>query len=97
MQLTPSAKCAAVPESFLSAYCGAMSTKHIRSAADLARFGCGLRIECGGCGNARTMDGIEVAKAYGVKRLASLRERMKCSRCGMKEARLTVLSPPAPR
>lgn len=42
-----------------------MSTKHVRSAADLARFKCGLKVECGNCGNSRTMDGIEVAKAYG--------------------------------
>jgi hypothetical protein len=42
-----------------------MSTKHVRSATDLARFKCGLKIECGGCGNSRTLDGIEVAKAWG--------------------------------
>jgi len=74
-----------------------MSTKHVRSAADLARFKCGLKIECGGCGNSRMLDGIEVAKTYGIKPFAVIQQRMKCSRCGAKEARLTVLSPPAPR
>ena len=74
-----------------------MSTKHVRSAADLARFRCGLKIECGGCGYSRTMDGIVVAKVCGTKPFAVLRERMKCSRCGEKDAQLTVLSPPAPR
>jgi hypothetical protein len=74
-----------------------MSTKHVRSAADLARFRCGLKIECGDCGYSRTMDGIEVARAWGTKPLAQLLQRMKCSRCGAKEAQLTVLSPPAPR
>jgi len=74
-----------------------MSTKHVRSAADLARFKCGLKIECGGCGNSRTLDGIEVAKTYGIKPFAAIQQRMKCSRCGAKEARLTVLSPPGPR
>ena len=44
-----------------------MFTKHVRTAADLARFKCGLKIECGGCGNSRTLDGIEVAKTYGIK------------------------------
>jgi hypothetical protein len=38
-----------------------MSTKHVRTAADLAKFGAGLRIECGSCGRARTLDGFEVA------------------------------------
>jgi hypothetical protein len=74
-----------------------MSTKHVRSAADLARFRCGLKIECGGCGYCRTMDGIQVAKAWGTKPFAVIRQRMKCSRCGAKEALMTVLSPPAPR
>ena len=31
-----------------------MSTKHIRTIADLVRFGAGLKIECGSCGSART-------------------------------------------
>lgn len=74
-----------------------MSTKHVRSAADIARFKCRLKIECVGCGNSRKMDGIEVAKASGTKPFAQIRQRMICSRCGAKEARLTVLSPPGPR
>jgi hypothetical protein len=74
-----------------------MSTKHVRSAADLVRFKCGLKIECGGCGNSRTLGGFEVAKACGTGTFAQIRKRMKCSRCGAKEAQLTVLSPPAPR
>ncbi len=74
-----------------------MSTKHVRNAADLARFRCGLKIDCGGCGNSRTMDGIEVAKAWGTKPFATIVQRMKCSRCGAKEARLSILSPPVPR
>jgi hypothetical protein len=36
-----------------------MSTKLVRTAADLVRFNCGLDIECGGCGHARTMVGFE--------------------------------------
>ncbi len=74
-----------------------MSTKHVRSAADLARFKCGLKIECGSCGYARTFNGFDVAKAWGTASFGSIQQRMKCSRCGAKEARLTVLSPPAPR
>ena len=74
-----------------------MSTKHVRSAADLARFKCALRIECGACGNSRTLNGFDVAKVYGIKTFVQIQQRMKCSRCGAKEARLTVLSPLGPR
>jgi hypothetical protein len=74
-----------------------MSTKHVRTVADLVRFGCGLKIECGGCGNSRTLDGFDVAKALGTGDLEYIRPRLKCSRCGAKESRMTVLSPPAPR
>jgi hypothetical protein len=74
-----------------------MSTKHVRTAADLVRFGCGLRIECGCCANARTLDGFAVAKACGTKPLANILPRLKCSWCGAKEAKLTILSPPPGR
>lgn len=71
--------------------------QHLRSAADRARFKCALRIECGGCGNSKTLTGFEVATDYGTAPFAGIRSKMKCSRCGVKEARLTVLSPPEPR
>jgi hypothetical protein len=74
-----------------------MSTKHVRSAADLARFKCALRIECANCGNSTTVNGFDVAKAYGTGTFSAIRARMKCSRCGLKDAKLTVLSPPPPR
>ena len=74
-----------------------MSTKHLRSAADLARFKCALRIDCGACGNSRTLNGFDVAMANGTKSFAQIQQRMKCSRCDAKEARPTVLSPPGPR
>ena len=71
-----------------------MSTKHIRTIADLVRFGVGLRIECAGCGAARTLDGFEVARiGGGASRLSMLAGRLKCARCGTKEARLMILPP----
>ena len=73
-----------------------MSTKHIRNAADLARFNAGLRIECVSCGNCTTMDGFTAAKAFGTGSLSAVAPRLKCSRCGAKEAKLSVLSPPQP-
>ena len=70
-----------------------MSTKHIRTTADLVRFGAGLKIECGACGAARTVDGYEASKLGGVQPLAKLGRRLKCGRCGAKEARLAILPP----
>lgn len=70
-----------------------MSTKHIRTVADLVRFGSGLRVECGSCGAARTLDGYQAARLGGAQPLAALARRLKCSRCGCKEARLAVLPP----
>ena len=72
-----------------------MSTKH--TAADLVRFGAGLRIECGSCGNAKTVDGFELARSLGTGDLSQMVRRLKCARCGAKEAKLTLLSPPSGR
>jgi hypothetical protein len=86
-----------VHESFSLAYRQAMSSKHIRTAADLVRFKTALRIDCGACGNSRTMGGFEVAGIFGSKALAGFPARLKCSLCGARKARLSILSPPAPR
>lgn len=36
--------------------------------ADLVRFGAGLRIECGSCGAARTVEGLRLADLAGLNR-----------------------------
>ncbi len=82
-----------VHEWFRFAYAAAMSTKHIRTAADLVRFGAALKVDCCNCGAARTLDGVEVARAAGAGPLKGLARRFRCSRCGMKQARLSVLPP----
>jgi len=74
-----------------------MSTKHVRTAADLVRFKTSLKVECGRCGNSRTLSGFEVAKLCGTQELRGLHDRFKCALCGAKRAKLTVLSPPPPR
>jgi hypothetical protein len=73
-----------------------MSTKHVRTASDLARFDCGLKVECRSCGNAVTVDGFALARTCGSGDLVQIQKRLKCSRCGEKSARLTVL-PPMPK
>jgi ribosomal protein S27AE len=83
----------AVHESFSAAYAGAMSTKHINTAADLVRFGASVRIDCGKCGATKTLSGTEMVKACGGGDLKSSQRRLKCSRCRGKEAWLTVLPP----
>jgi hypothetical protein len=82
-----------VHESFRPAYAGRMSTKHIRTAADLVRFGAGLKIDCRDCGSARTLDGYQAAELCGAGSLQTMQARLVCSRCGGKAAKLTVLPP----
>ena len=70
-----------------------MSFKNVGTASDLVRFGCSLKIECGACGAARTMTGLEVARVHGKASLEHLRARLKCRRCRLKVAKVTVLPP----
>ena len=70
-----------------------MSTKHIHTGADLVRFGASVRIECGDCGSARTLSGVELVQACGAGRLDAARARLKCGRCGTKHASLFILPP----
>ena len=74
-----------------------MSTKHVRTAADLIRFKTALRVECTSCGNSRTMSGFDLVKLCGTEDLRRLQHRFKCTLCGAREASLTVLSPPPSR
>ena len=74
-----------------------MSTKHIRTAADLARFKAALKVECRDCGNSITLSGFDVARACGSDDLQSIERRFKCSLCGAKNVRLATLTPPPPR
>ena len=73
-----------------------MSYKHVGTAGDLVRFGCMLKIECGYCGVARTLNGVEVHHLNGNRQFPVLQRRLVCKRCKRKEARLTVLSPVYP-
>jgi hypothetical protein len=71
-----------------------MSTKHVRTPADLVRFRCSLKVECTACGAANTMSGTEVARRCGASAsLDRLRTRFKCKRCRMQVAKLVVLPP----
>ena len=77
---------------FLPRYLAAMSTKDVRTAADLVRFKTALKVECTSCGNSRTLSGFDVAKHCGTQDLRQLQRRYKCTLCGAREASLTVLS-----
>lgn len=70
-----------------------MSYKHVGTAADLVRFGCSLRIECGACFAANTLTGAEVVQRCGAGDLARIKRRLKYARCGAKAAQLVVLDP----
>jgi hypothetical protein len=70
-----------------------MSTKHVRNAADLVRFGCSLKVECTACGAAHTLTGAEDQPHHPTPTLELLRPRLKCRRCKLKVARIAVLPP----
>ena len=48
-------------------------------------------------GNAKTLDGFEVARQLSTGTLAEIQMRPKCSLYGSKMAKLAVLTPPPPR
>jgi hypothetical protein len=70
-----------------------MSTKHVRTTGDLIRFRCALKVTCKDCFAARTFSGVEAVQAFGVVPLWHMGERLKCSRCGKRSAKVEVLSP----
>ena len=70
-----------------------MSTKHVRTTGDLIRFGCALRVECTNCSSTKTFDAAEVATDVGNVELSRLSRRLRCIRCGMKAAKVTVPPP----
>lgn len=74
-----------------------MSTKHVRSAIDLARFNAGLEIRCGGCGHAEVFSGMDIAQVFGTAPIASFRGRLKCSKCAAKRVTVSVIDPPPAR
>ncbi|HEY8593329.1 MAG TPA: hypothetical protein VIL42_10770 [Sphingomicrobium sp.] len=66
-----------------------MSNKNVREACDLMRFNCVVRIDCA-CGNSRLMGGLEALRTFGKTPIKSYAERLRCSRCGGKRARVQV-------
>ena len=49
------------------------------------------------CGNCRTLDGFQVATTLGTGELGYIARRLKCSRCGANELKMTMLPPPPSR
>ena len=70
-----------------------MSIKHIDTAAELVRFGATVKIDCAKSGAAKTLTGPEVVKCCGPGSLRACERWLKCSRCGGKEAWMTILPP----
>lgn len=70
-----------------------MSFKRIETIGDLVRFGCSLRIDCGHCHAANTLSTRDAMMIGSRLTLEKLKKRLKCSRCGRKEASLVVLDP----
>jgi hypothetical protein len=74
-----------------------MSTKHVRNAADLARFGCALHLQCRACGHSITLDGFDLARQAGQTELRELERKLVCSQCRSRDILVSVEGPPAKR
>jgi hypothetical protein len=72
-----------------------MPTKHV--VADLFRFKTSLKVEVDVAEVRGGSVRFDVVKLCRTSELRELVDRFKCSLCGAREAKLTVLSPPAPR
>ena len=70
-----------------------MSFKRIDSTGDLLRFRAWLKIECTACRSARTLSPVEAIQQCGTGTLESIRARLRCQRCGKREAAIVVLPP----
>ena len=70
-----------------------MSTKHVRTTGDLVRFNCALKVECTFCHSAHTLTALAAVDRLGVVNMRGLSARFRCSRCGMKQAKVSVLPP----
>jgi hypothetical protein len=70
-----------------------MSTKPIRTTGDLVRFNAALKVTCRSCGGARTFSAVEAVQAFGQVPLWHTEERLICSRCGKRTAKVETLSP----
>lgn len=71
-----------------------MSTKNVRTGADVVRYGSSVRIDCRACGTSRTLGGVQFAEECGTGSIGISAKRLKCSRCGAKRAQVLVLPPP---
>jgi hypothetical protein len=70
-----------------------MSSKHVRTTADLIRFGCALKVECCHCQSSRTLSANSAVKGLGLVVIKGVAKRFRCMSCGTKQARVTVLPP----
>ena len=65
-----------------------MSTKHVRTTGDLMRFKAALKVTCRDCGAAATFSCTDAVMAFGNVPLWHTEERLKCSRCGKRHAKV---------
>lgn len=70
-----------------------MSTKHVRTVSDVLRFGAGIRIDCTQCGFSKCLNGRELGLLAGATSLARLTKRLRCTRCGLRSAKIAILPP----
>jgi hypothetical protein len=72
-----------------------MSTKLLRTGADVLRFGASIRIECRECESVVVFESNEFARLCGSASLGIFAKHRECDSCGAKRAQLLVI-PPSP-
>jgi hypothetical protein len=70
-----------------------VSTEHVRTTGDLLRFGAAFKVTCRDCGSAKTFSAKAAVMAFGNVPVWHTEERLKCSRCRKRSAKVEVLSP----
>jgi hypothetical protein len=80
-----------VHESFRRGYPGRMSTKVIRTGADVVGFGASVKVTCRACGTDRILSGLDFARECGTGSLGTTAKHLKCDNCAEKRAQLLVL------
>ena len=70
-----------------------MSTKHIRTTGDLLRFDGRMKVTCRDCGSNKTFRASDAVMAFGNVPLWHTEERLKCSHCGKRRAKVEALGP----
>lgn len=65
-----------------------MGHRNFRTVFDFSRFKADAVIRCNGCGHDLTVKATQLAQAFGLVPIADAERRCKCTRCGVRGAKI---------